>query len=250
MTVVLSARGLTMRFGGFTAVDDVDLDVREGELHALVGPNGAGKSTLLNLLGGQLLQTSGEIRFLDRSLGRTTPHARARMGVGRSFQLTSVVPGFTCLENVLLAVEARHPMVAMLRPRSSGADTAQAAEMLELVGLGVRADVPVESLGHGQQKQLEVAIAMGRRPRVLLLDEPTSGLTEHERASLGALLQQVAQRSTIVMAEHDVDFVRRIATRVTAFNLGRKIAEGSAQEVFDSPVVRQVFLRSTVDARA
>ena len=250
MTVVLSARGLTMRFGGFTAVDDVDLDVEEGELHALVGPNGAGKSTLLNLLGGQLLQTSGDIRFLDRSLGSTTPHVRARLGIGRSFQLTSVVPGFTCLENVLLAVEARHPMVAMLRPRPRAADAAQAAEILELVGLSARADVPVDSLGHGQQKQLEVAMAMGRRARVLLLDEPTSGLTEHERASLGELLRQVAERSTIVMAEHDVDFVRRIATRVTAFNLGRKIAEGSAQEVFDSAIVRQVYLRSTVDARA
>jgi ABC-type branched-subunit amino acid transport system ATPase component len=250
MTVVLSARGLTMRFGGFTAVDDVDLDVEEGELHALVGPNGAGKSTLLNLLGGQLLQTSGDIRFLDRSLGSTTPHVRARLGIGRSFQLTSVVPGFTCLENVLLAVEARHPMVAMLRPRASAGDAAQAAEILEMVGLSARADLPVDLLGHGQQKQLEVAMAMGRRPRVLLLDEPTSGLTEHERASLGELLRQVAERSTIVMAEHDVDFVRRIATRVTAFNLGRKIAEGSAQEVFDSAIVRQVYLRSTVDARA
>jgi len=239
-----------MRYGGFTAVDGVDLDVEEGELHALVGPNGAGKSTLLNLLGGQLLQTSGEIRFLDRSLGRTTPHVRARLGIGRSFQLTSVVPGFTCLENVLLAVEARHSMVAMLRPRSGADDAAQAVELLDLVGLGARAREPAESLGHGQQKQLEVAMAMGRRPRVLLLDEPTSGLTEHERASLGELLRQVAQRSTVVMAEHDVDFVRRIATRVTAFNLGRKIAEGSAREVFDSPIVRQVFLRSAVDARA
>src|SRR5215831_20107038 len=103
-----------MQFGGFVAVDDVDLDVREGELHALVGPNGAGKSTLLNLLGGQLLQTSGEIRFQDRSLGKSTPHARARLGIGRSFQLTSVVPGFTCLENVLLAVEARHSLVRLL----------------------------------------------------------------------------------------------------------------------------------------
>ena len=244
MTVVLSARGLTMRFGGFTAVDDVDLDVREGELHALVGPNGAGKSTLLNLLGGQLLQTSGTIHFGDRSLGASTPHVRARLGIGRSFQLTSVVPGFTCLENVLLAVEARHPMPRMLRPRARHDDAERARELLELIGLVARADVPVESLGHGQQKQLEVAMAMGRRPRVLLLDEPTSGLTEHERASLGGLLRQVASRSTIVMAEHDVSFVRRIATRVTAFNLGRKIAEGTAEEVFESPVVRQVFLRS------
>jgi len=249
-TVVLSARGLTMRFGGFTAVDDVDLDVREGELHALVGPNGAGKSTLLNLLGGQLLQTSGHLQFLGRSLGATTPHVRARLGIGRSFQLTSVVPGFTCLENVLLAVEARHRMAAMLRARARPDDTEHARELLDLVGLAARADVPAESLGHGQQKQLEVAMAMGRRPRVLLLDEPTSGLTEHERASLGELLRQVVARSTIVMAEHDVSFVRRIATRVTAFNLGRKIAEGTAEEVFESPVVRQVFLRSAADAGA
>src|SRR5262245_20544863 len=239
-----------MRFGGFTAVDGVDLDVQEGELHALVGPNGAGKSTLLNLLGGQLLQTSGEIDFLGRSLGKTTPHSRARLGIGRSFQLTSVVAGFTCLENALLAVEARHTMAALLRPRPSGDDAARASEVLELVGLRAHAAVPVEALGHGQQKQLEVAMAMGRRPRVLLLDEPTSGLTEHERASLGRLLREVATRSTIVMAEHDVSFVRRIATRVTAFNLGRKIAEGTAEEVFDSPVVRQVFLRSAADAGA
>lgn len=249
MSVMLSVRGLTMRFGAFIAVDAVDLEVREGELHALVGPNGAGKSTLLNLLGGQLLQTSGEVRFLDRSLGATTPHVRARLGIGRSFQLTSVVPGFTCQENALLAVEARHPMIAMLRPRASREDASRATEVLDLVGLSPQANVPVEALGHGQQKQLEVAMAMGRRPRVLLLDEPTSGLTEHERASLGVLLQQVARQSTIVMAEHDVEFVRRIATRVTAFNLGRKIAEGSAEEVFASAVVRQVFLRST-DARA
>jgi len=248
--VVLSARGLTMRFGGFTAVDGVDLDVHEGELHALVGPNGAGKSTLLNLLGGQLLQTSGEIRFQGRSLGATTPHVRARLGIGRSFQLTSVVPGFSCLENVVLAVEARHSMLAMLRPSSHANDVAHARDLLELVGLADRADVPVDALGHGHQKQLEVATAMGRRPRVLLLDEPTSGLTEHERAALGGLLRQVAGRSTIVMAEHDVGFVRRIATRVTAFNLGAKIAEGSAEDVFDDPVVRQVFLRGTVDAPA
>ncbi|HZU18924.1 MAG TPA: ATP-binding cassette domain-containing protein [Candidatus Dormibacteraeota bacterium] len=242
-SVVLSARGLTMRFGGFVAVDQVDLDVREGELHALVGPNGAGKSTLLNLLGGQLLQTSGEIWFMGRSLGSSTPPARARMGIGRSFQLTSVVPGFSCLENVVLAVEAQHRMLSLLRLRPRPADVAHARQLLDLVGLGAQAHTAVEALGHGQQKQLEVAIALGGRPRILLLDEPTSGLTEHERQSLGHLLQRVARHATIVMAEHDVDFVRRIATRVSAFNLGRKIAEGSAGEVFDTPEVKQVFLR-------
>jgi ABC-type branched-subunit amino acid transport system ATPase component len=243
MAVVLSARGLTMRFGAFTAVDGVDLDVEEGAVHALVGPNGAGKSTLLNLLGGQLLQTAGEIRFLGRSLGSSTPHVRARLGIGRSFQLTSVVPGFSCLENVLLAVEARHSMLAMLRTRPRRDDAEHALQLLDLVGLGARAGDHADALGNGQRKQLEVAMALGRRPRVLLLDEPTAGLTEHERASLGELLRRVAERSTIVMAEHDVDFVRRVATRVSAFNLGRRIAEGGAGEVFDSPIVRQVFLR-------
>jgi branched-chain amino acid transport system ATP-binding protein len=248
--VVMAARGMTMRFGGFTAVDGVDLDVREGELHALVGPNGAGKSTLLNLLSGQLLQTSGEIHFKGRSLGATTPHVRARLGIGRSFQLTSVVPGFSCLENVVLAVEARHSMLAMLRLSTHRDDVAYARDLLDLVGLADRAELPVDELGHGHRKQLEVAMAMGCRPSVLLLDEPTSGLTEHERAALGALLQEVARRSTIVMAEHDVGFVRRIATRVSALNLGRKIAEGSAEVVFDDPVVRQVFLRGSVVAGA
>jgi branched-chain amino acid transport system ATP-binding protein len=245
---ILSVRGLTMRFGNFTAVDHVDLDVAEGQIHALVGPNGAGKSTLLNLLGGQLLQTSGEIRFLGRVLGASTPHVRARLGIGRSFQLTSVIPGFSCLENVVLAVEARRGMLRALRLHSAEDDLRRARELLELTSLGDQADLAVEALGHGRQKQLEVAMALGAAPRVLLLDEPTSGLTESERRTLGALLQRVAATSTIVMAEHDVGFVRRVATRVTALNLGRKIAQGSADEVFQAAEVRQVFLRGVEDA--
>ena len=245
---MFSAQGLTMRFGSFTAVDDVDLDVRHGEIHALVGPNGAGKSTLLNLLGGQLLQTSGEVDFLGRSLGASTPHTRARLGIGRSFQLTSVIPGFSCLENVVLAVEARHGMLRMLRARSRRDDVSRARDLLELVGLRGQARQPAEALGHGGQKQLEVAMALGGSPRVLLLDEPTSGLTEHERLTLGDLLRRVGRQATIVMAEHDVDFVRRIASRVTALSLGRKVAEGTAAQVFQDPVVRQVFLRAETGA--
>jgi ABC-type uncharacterized transport system ATPase subunit len=241
--VLLAARGVSVAFGRFLAVAGVDLEVREGELHALVGPNGAGKSTFLNALGGQVLQTAGEIEFLGRPLGRTTPHRRARLGIGRSFQLTSVVAGFSCLENVVLAVEARHSMLGMLRRRPRREDEARARELLELVGLSARADLLADELGHGQQKQLEVAMALGRGPRLLLLDEPTSGLTEHERHSLGGLLKLVVERSTIVMAEHDVEFVRRTASRATAFNLGQKIAEGTPDEVFEDPTVQEVFLR-------
>jgi branched-chain amino acid transport system ATP-binding protein len=237
-----------MRFGGFVAVDSVDLDVHEGQIHALVGPNGAGKSTLLNVLGGQLMQTSGEIHFLGRSLGKSRPHQRARLGIGRSFQLTSIVPGFSCLENVVLAVEARHRLLSMLRPRTAGEDVERAHELLAIVGLRDSAQVPADVLGHGRQKQLEVAMALGGNPRLLLLDEPASGLTLHERQTLGALLERVAERATIVVAEHDVGLVRRVATWVTALSVGRKVAEGAAEAVFQAPEVRQVFLRGESSA--
>src|SRR5919198_594926 len=135
MSVVLAARGLTKDFGGFRAVEDVDLDIHEGGIHALVGPNGAGKTTVLNVLGGQLLQTAGQV-FLDgKPLGRRGPHTRALAGIGRSFQLTSIVPGFTCLQNVVIAVQAKRRMASLLRLGARPADAALAGELLELVGL-------------------------------------------------------------------------------------------------------------------
>ncbi len=245
--VLLQARGLTRDFGTFRAVEDVDLDIYAGEIHALVGPNGAGKTTVLNLLGGQLLPTSGEIFFEGKALGSQRPHARARAGIGRSFQLTSIVPGFTCLQNVVIAVQAKQSMFSLLRWRAHGEDVKFARELLELVGLSRAADVPADLLAHGQQRQLEVAMAMGARPRVLLLDEPSSGMSVPERHSLGKLLQEVGKHTTIVIAEHDVPLVHAIATRVTAFSLGRKLIEGSAAEVFASADVQRVFLRGISD---
>ncbi len=245
---ILSARGLTKLFGQFRAIYGVDLDVQRNHVHALVGPNGAGKTTLINMLGGQILPTSGEILFQGQPLGRTTPSWRARAGIGRSFQLTSIIPGFTCLQNVVLAVEARRGMARLLRLRSSPEDVQYAGSLLELVGLAHAADVPAELLAHGQQKQLEVATALGARPSVLLLDEPSSGMSAHERSNLAALLRQVSQTATIVMAEHDVHLVREVATRVTAFSEGRKLVEGSPDEVFADAVVRRVFLQGRPDA--
>lgn len=245
--VVLSARGLTKRFGSFTAVDNVDLDIAAGDIHAFVGPNGAGKSTVLNLLGGQLLPTAGEIRFDGRPLGVSKPNARARAGIGRSFQLTSIIPGFSCLDNVLIAVQAQRGLVRLLRPRSRTEDVRHATELLRLVGLADAAGVAADLLAHGQQRQLEIAMALGGRPRVLLLDEPSSGMSGHERQGLGTLLQDVARTTTIVMAEHDVHLVHAVATRVTAFSEGRKVAEGTAGEVFQAPEVQRVFLRGVRD---
>jgi branched-chain amino acid transport system ATP-binding protein len=245
--VILSARGVTKSFGSFMAVDAVDLDVREGDIHALVGPNGAGKSTILNLLGGQLLPSAGEIVFDGRSLGLSKPNARARAGMGRSFQLTSIIPGFTCLENVVIAVQARLGLLRLLRLHSRAEDLQHAEELLEIVGLSGSRDIPAELLAHGQQRQLEVAMALGGRPKLLLLDEPSSGMSGHERQRLGELLKVVARYATVLMAEHDVPLVRNVATRVTAFSEGKKVAEGSADEVFRAPEVQRVFLRGVRD---
>jgi branched-chain amino acid transport system ATP-binding protein len=245
--VVLSARGLTKSFGGLKAVDGVDLDVREGEIHTFVGPNGAGKSTVLNMLGGQLVPTAGEICLGDRPLGTSRPDSRARAGIGRSFQLTSILPGFTCLENVLLAVQAPRGLWRLLRPRAHPKDVGYARELLELVGLADAAGVPAEVLAHGHQRQLEIAMALGARPRVLLLDEPSSGMSAHERQGLETLLPRVARSATIVMAEHDVHLVHAVATRVTAFSEGRTVAEGTAEEVFAAPEVQRVYLRGVRD---
>src|SRR5689334_8822814 len=170
---VLAARGLSKHYGVFRAVHDVDLDVREHDVHVFIGPNGAGKSTVLNLLGGQILPTAGEVYFAGRPLGHTTPSWRARVGIGRSFQLTSIIPGFTCLENLLLAVQARRGLFGLLRLRSRADDVAAAEELLALVGLEHAARVPADQLAHGQQRQLEIAAALAGRPRVLLLDEPS-----------------------------------------------------------------------------
>src|ERR1051325_4894551 len=246
--VLLTTRGLSKSYGPFKAVDHVDLDIREHDIHVFIGPNGAGKSTVLNMLGGQILPSSGEIVFNGKPLGTSTPSWRARAGIGRSFQLTSIVPGFTCLENVVLAVQAHRGLFGLLRLHSRTEDVQLAAELLELVDLRQAADMPAELLSHGQQRQLEIAVALGGKPRLLLLDEPSSGMSAHERAGLGDLLKRVVNTATVVMAEHDVHVVRNVASRVTAFAEGKKLAEGSADEVFDSADVKRVFLRGRRDA--
>jgi branched-chain amino acid transport system ATP-binding protein len=246
--LLLTTRGLSKSYGPFKAVDDVDLDIHEHDIHVFIGPNGAGKSTVLNMLGGQILPTAGEIMFDGRPLGTSTPSSRARAGIGRSFQLTSIVPGFTCLENVVLAVQAHRGLFGLLRLHSRKEDVALATDLLGLVDLRQAAEVPAELLSHGQQRQLEIAVALGGRPRLLLLDEPSSGMSAHERAGLGELLKRVVNSATVVMAEHDVHVVRSVASRVTAFAEGKKIAEGSADDVFDSADVKRVFLRGRRDA--
>src|SRR5437016_2082261 len=197
LAAVLAARGLSKYYGAFQAVRSVDLDIHEHDIHVFIGPNGAGKSTVLSLLGGQILPSAGEVYFDGRPLARTTPSWRARAGIGRSFQLTSIIPGFTCLENVLLAVQARRGLFGLLRLKSRPEDVALAEELLELVDLRASANVSAELLSHGAQRQLEIAVSLGGRPKLLLLDEPSSGMSAHERAGLGDVLKRVVNSATV-----------------------------------------------------
>jgi branched-chain amino acid transport system ATP-binding protein len=235
---VLSARGLTKSFGSFKAVDSVNLDIPKARFTPC-RPNGAGKTTVLNLLGGQLLPTAGEIRFAADP--RRQPAQRSSACRRRSvIPVDDIIP--PCLDNVLIAVQA-NAVLRLLRPQPRRMRSTRASCWPQRSdAAGMAADVGARSAA-----PVEIAMALGGRPRVLLLDEPSSGMSGHERQGLGVLLQQVAQKTTIVMAEHDVHLVHAVATRVTAFSEGRTVAEGTAEEVFQAPEVQRVFLRGVRD---
>ena len=228
MTAV-RALGVTKQFEGTRALDGVDLVLEPGEVRGLLGPNGAGKTTLLRILFGLLSPDDGTVELF----GRRPEAGRSWLdGVAGFIEAPSFYPYLTGRANLQL-----------LGRLDGGVPPERIETALERVELHDRAEDRVNGYSTGMRQRLGIAAALIRAPRLLLLDEPTSGLTEHERISLAGLLQQVARRSTIVMAEHDVNFVRRIATRVTAFSLGAKIAEGTAAEVLANVQVREVFLR-------
>jgi branched-chain amino acid transport system ATP-binding protein len=250
--VILSTRKLSKSYGIFKAVDAVDLDVHQHDIHVFIGPNGAGKSTVLNMLGGQILPTSGEVYFGGKPLGASTPSRRARAGIGRSFQLTSIIPGFSCLENVVLAVQAHRGLFGLLRLRSRAEDVSLARELLALVDLRSAADVPAELLSHGQQRQLEIAVALGGRPRLLLLDEPSSGIAQAETDALGELLQRMKAHLgvTLVIIEHDMPLLMSLADRLIAMDAGKVLADGPAEDVRADPGVVESYLGADMAAIA
>ena len=206
---VLAIRGLRKRFGGLLASDGIDLDVARGETHAIIGPNGAGKTTLIGQLAGDLRPDSGSIRFGDQDVTRLdTPH-RARRGLARSFQVTSIFRDFSALDNVALAVQAHSGRsFRFWRPaRGDAALRAPARAALESVGLGARAHVLAANLAHGEQRQLEIAMALATEPRLLLLDEPVAGMGLEESQRMVRFLATLKRRITIVLVEHDMDAV-------------------------------------------
>lgn len=241
---LLELRHLRKSFGGLVVTDDVSLDLRQGEIHALIGPNGAGKTTLIHQISGTLAPDSGQIVFAGEDVTRLSLARRARRGLARSFQITSIVPGFSAIENVALAVQARSgSSFRFFRPAGSEASlNDQAMEALSEVGLERRAAVPAAALSHGEKRQLELAIALAMRPRLLLLDEPLAGTGPEEAERLLRILGDLRARYGVLLIEHDMPAVFALADRVSVLAQGRVIATGTKEEIRANPVVRDAYL--------
>jgi branched-chain amino acid transport system ATP-binding protein len=231
-------------FGGLRAVDGVSLTVAPGERRALIGPNGAGKTTLFNLISGALPVTHGRISLFGRDVTRAAAHRRAWLGLARTFQISNLFPTLTVLENCLLAVQALTPArLAMHRPLAGyGGLRDRARRTLDAVGLMDKADVPVRQLSHGEQRQLEIGLALAGEPRLLLLDEPTAGLSPAESRHMAQLLGTLDQAMTVLIIEHDMDIALEVAREVTVLHYGRVIADGSRDEIRAHPMVREIYL--------
>jgi branched-chain amino acid transport system ATP-binding protein len=240
----LRLEAVSKSFGGLRAVDDVALAVRAGERRALIGPNGAGKTTLFNLIAGALPVTAGRITLFGADVTGMAQHRRAALGLARTFQITNLFPTLTVLQNVVLAAQACTPArFAMLRPVSRFAELdARARQALAAVGLDDRAGRRVRQLSHGEQRQLEIALALAGRPRVLLLDEPAAGLSQAEAQLMTALLQRLDPAITLLIIEHDMDIALEVARDVTVLHYGRVIADGPREVVRADPMVREIYL--------
>jgi branched-chain amino acid transport system ATP-binding protein len=241
---ILTTERLSKRFGGVVATDEVSLAVLPGEIHAVIGPNGAGKTTLVAQLAGEVSPDAGTIRFLGVDVTRLPAHARSALGLARSFQITSIFREFTVLDNVALAVQAHagHSFRFWRDARREAALREPARAMLAEVGLAGRADVVAGNLAHGEQRQLEIAMALATRPRCLLLDEPTAGMGPEESRQMVARLRSLKGRQTLVLVEHDMDAVFALADRITVLVYGRVVATGPPDEIAASPAVREAYL--------
>ncbi|MBS0223543.1 MAG: ABC transporter ATP-binding protein [Proteobacteria bacterium] len=241
---LLQADALVKRFGGLLATDNVAINVMAGEIHALIGPNGAGKTTLVGQLTGNLRPDSGTIRFAGRDVTRLPIHARVQLGLARSFQITSVLREFTTLDNAALAVQAHdgHSFRFLADARCDGRLRDLALRNLETVGLGPRAHTLASALSHGEQRQLEIAMALAGAPKLLLLDEPMAGMGADESRRLVALLRGLKERCGMLLIEHDMDAVFALADRITVLVYGRAIASGTPDQIRSNAEVRQAYL--------
>ena len=234
LTPLLQTHGLSRQFGGLTAVDQVDFTLPEGEIRALIGPNGAGKTTFVSMLCGRIPASAGQVFFQGEDVTRLPAHQRIRRGMAYTFQITSIFANLSVYENVELAVQRSQ----------SGATTGRTSvlDALERVGLADQATRTAGDLAYGHQRLLEIAMGLGQNPRLLILDEPTQGLSDAEIEGFIALIRDVARDATVLLIEHNIPVVMALASRITVFNLGRILAEGSPEAIHANAAVQAAYL--------
>ena len=235
---------LTMHFGGLAALEDIDLAVERGTIHAIIGPNGAGKSTFFNCLTGLLRPTSGRVLLEGKDVTGLPPARISQLGVARSYQITNIFPGSTCLENIRVAVQSRRPTSSFLRHHRADAATLDgAAGIIGTIGLGGKEDVVASNLSHGEQRNLEIGIALATEPTLLCLDEPTAGMSASETRDIVELIRRVGASLTILIVEHDMQVVMSLAQRITVLDYGQVLAEGTPDEIQANPQVQEAYLK-------
>lgn len=241
---VLKVKDLSQSYGGLQVLNDLSFSLQTGEKVALIGPNGAGKTTLLNVLSGFIPPLAGRIYLVDRDVTDMPSHRRVSLGLSRSFQINTLFPRLTLLTNVLLAIQGIQPIrYRMIRPITAYKDNlSKARELLELVDLWDERESPITALGHGQQRQIEIILALASKPKLLLLDEPSAGLTSGETGSLIHMIRNLMGNTTVFFCAHDLDLVFSLADRVIVLYYGQTIAQGTPREVQIDPRVREIYL--------
>jgi urea transport system ATP-binding protein len=246
---MLEIRNIIMDFDGFHAIDDLSMDVEEGEVRFLIGPNGAGKTTCIDVISGLINPTSGSVTFDGDRIDRTSEFDIVKRGIGRTFQNPTVFDDLTVVENIDLAASFRMGLFKLLRQRKGVSAEVQSA--MDTVGLSEHGERKAGELSHGQKQWLEIAMLLALDPRMLLLDEPVAGMSKEERTQTGDLVTEIAKTRTVMIVEHDMDFVRRFATSVTVMHDGKILTEGSIDEVQANEEVQEVYLgRSEVEELA
>ena len=239
---LLEAAGIGKVFGKLTALDGASLTVEENEFHGLIGPNGSGKSTLMKCVAGAEVPTSGKVSFVNRDITALSPTERARAGMSLKFQITSVLPNLTLYDNILLALQGQSSLFDLVFSRTRGALHDQVMTMLGQFRLADRAHDAAAALSHGQQQWLEIAMALAREPKLLLLDEPTAGMSAQERRATGDLLAPIRERCSVLIVEHDLDFIRDICDTLTVLDQGQIVDSGPTQIVQNSAKVKEAYL--------
>lgn len=244
---ILVADKLTKRFGAFVANKDISVRFQRGKLTSIIGPNGAGKSTFFNMVSGGFPPTSGRLVFEGRDLAGVPRHRFSRLGIAKSFQITNVFPMLSVLENVRIAVQAQHTQFDLWRPRSRMHQFVAAAEdLLARVQLAAKRHLRADQLAHGEQRSLEIALALATNPKLLLMDEPTAGMSPQETVAVMRLIAQLAQERTVVLVEHKMKLVMGISDRVIVLHHGELLAEGTPDDIRANDEVRRVYLGASV----